>query len=137
MPQAMDNGKGYVSLDSVQPYNPIAEYAKIYPGSVASLKCFIDVCRRHNIKLVFVYGPELNFEYQKIISNSDSVFALTATIARENNIPYLRNDSLDICKDRSFFWNTNHLNSKGAMIYSAILARQLKHLMPTLSSMPN
>ena len=93
-----------------------------------SLDEIIDQCRVHKIKLIFTYAPEYDFNLQKTRTNKDSVFALIYQKARENNIPYLRDDSLALCKDPKLFANNGHLNKPGAIVYSTVLGEELKKL---------
>ena len=121
--------KGFVMIDSMTPYTPAAERLTIYDESLGALKEIIKLCKQKKIKVIFTYSPEFNLGYQKLIYNSDSILTMIGNIANQNNITYLRDDKLDICKEKDLFWNVNHLNKRGAMIYSAILAKEINTIL--------
>jgi hypothetical protein len=89
------------------------------------LNSIITICKQRNIKLVFTYAPEFNFEVQRSRLNTQLILKTINTIAVNNHISYLRGDSLEICKDPNLFANISHLNKPGANLYSAILAKEL------------
>ncbi len=97
--------------------------------SASRKKCLTDMiatCLNNNIKLVFTYAPEYKHTLQAAYSNSNEVFEYVQKIADKNNIPFLRDDSLEICTNPKLFVNAGHLNRDGADVYSRILAEQLK-----------
>ena len=102
---------------------------KIKDESIASLNEIISECRQHNIRLIFTYAPEYNFNLQKGRTNTDSVFSLITQTANKNHIPYLRDDSLGICQDPRLFANNGHLNRQGAIVYSTILAEEINKIL--------
>jgi hypothetical protein len=63
--------------------------------------------------------------WQNKISNAKEVFDLIAGIAVKNKIEFFRDDSLELCNNPDLFYNVRHLNTKGAGIYSAIVARNI------------
>jgi hypothetical protein len=90
------------------------------------LNKIIALCKEKNVKLIFTYAPEFNFKLQRPCINAKAIFDMINGIARTNNIPYLRGDSLEICKNPRLFADIAHLNKPGANAYSMILAKQLK-----------
>lgn len=125
--------KGFISNSDkyiVKPHlEKIHKRININPESVASLNDMIDVCRLHNIKVIFTYAPEYNFNLQRTRTNTDSVFSLITQTAKRNHIPYLRDDSLELCKNPRLFANNGHLNKQGAIVYSAILAEEINKVL--------
>ncbi len=101
----------------------------LYSECMASLNEMIDICKQHNIKVIFTYAPEYDFNLQKTRTNTDSVFNFIYSTVHKNNIPYLRDDSLDLCKDPRLFANNGHLNKPGAIVYSAVLAEELNNIL--------
>ena len=93
--------------------------------AIKDLRDILETCKKNNTRLIFTYAPEFNFELQKQVSNSKQIFEMISGIAKENNIEYLRGDSLDICRNPKLFANFGHLNTKGAAEYSEILAKDL------------
>ena len=122
--------KGFISiLGKLKPYGISKVRYDIYDESLASLDEVIGLCRKSKIKLVFAYAPEYNFENEKLTTNSDTIFSVISQKARANGIPFLRDDSLELCKDKDLFWNQVHLNEKGAIMYSAVMAQELKAIL--------
>jgi hypothetical protein len=122
----ISNTENYIKKAELE---PVKKYMAITPESVASLNDIVSECRKRNIKLIFTYAPEYDFNLQKRRTNTDSVFALITATAARNGIPYLRDDSLPLCHNPALFANNGHLNKPGAMIYSAVLADELNRVM--------
>lgn len=124
--------KGFLSNTENQIVKPELEktikHMDILPGAVNALYKMIDTCKTKGVQIIFTYAPEYDFNLQKTRTNTDSVFGLIYNIANQNNIPFLRNDSLPLCKNPAFFANNGHLNKQGALVYSPILAQQLKSI---------
>ena len=93
---------------------------------IADLKNIISTCKQKNIKLLFIYSPEYNMGLQKHILNAKDIFAFIDKTAKENAVPYFRDDSLSISSNSNLFANAGHLNTQGAAAYSIILANRLK-----------
>ena len=129
MPKAVSGDKGFVIIDEMQPGIVDSAILQMQEQSIATLNEIIKICKQNKIKLIFTYSPEFNLGYQKLIYNSDSILTMIGNIANQNNITYLRDDKLDICKEKDLFWNVNHLNKRGAMIYSAILAKEINTIL--------
>jgi hypothetical protein len=96
------------------------------PQAMAYLYKIIEISKEKNVQLIFTYAPEFKFCLQRGYTNTQQIFDTIDKIALVNHIRYLRNDSLEICKDPMMFANLGHLNKTGANIYSNILARQLR-----------
>jgi len=125
--------KGFAS-NSDSHMNPndtvkIKDRMKMTQGNIRTLDEIIEKCNERKIKIIFTYAPEYNFSYQRASGNVDSVFGLIANSAQKNNIPYLRDDSLEICKDPKLFSNNLHLNKQGAKVYSTILATEINRVL--------
>jgi hypothetical protein len=121
--------KGYLSntnnfISSIKTSKAISQIA-VGEDAIKDLKDILEICKKNNTRLIFTYAPEFNFELQKQLSNSKQIFAMISRIAKENNIEYMRGDSLSICRDPKLFVNFGHLNTKGAAEYSEILAKDL------------
>jgi len=107
----------------------VRERMSITKESIRTLNEMLEECNRHKIKVVFTYAPEYNHSLQRASTNIDSVFGLIANTAKKNNIRYIRDDSLEICKDPMLFFNNTHLNKQGAIVYSLILAKELNSIL--------
>ncbi|MEP6615393.1 MAG: hypothetical protein ABJA57_02385 [Ginsengibacter sp.] len=101
---------------------------QITAEGVESLEQIIRLCRQKNIKLIFAYAPEYKFGLQHQTLNPEQILNLIRETASKNEIPYFRDDSLDLCNNPALFANTGHLNKQGAYDYSIILAHEINEV---------
>ena len=87
----------------------------------------IELCKRKNCNLLFVYPPVHKY-YKKIILNYKQVNAKLFEYVREKNIPYLVYTEMDICNSKEYFYNIEHMNYKGANIFSTALANDIRKI---------
>lgn len=92
------------------------------------LETIMQLCSENKTNLIFTYAPEYEFGLQESIANSKTVLLYIDKIAKANNIPFWRDDSLSLCTNNLLFANIGHLNKKGAQVYSGILANEIKSL---------
>ena len=84
---------------------------------------FIDLCRKNNIKLVFVVSPM----YVKV--DKDYYDPLKAIAAR-NHVPFMDYHTEGLFLDHpDYFRDSNHLWDKGARLYSSIFASDFKRIL--------
>lgn len=121
--------KGFLSLENEglanKTINIPEEKMHIDSNAVKYLSQIVEECKKRDIMLVFCYAPEYKTMWQNKISNPKEVFNLITEIAVKNKIEFFRDDSLELCNNPDLFYNVRHLNTKGANIYSAILARNI------------
>ncbi len=94
-------------------------------NSIALLENFVNECKASNINLIFVYAPEY-IEGQKYVSNRSQLMNIYRNIAHKHNVTFYDYSSDTLCLDQRYFYNTNHLNKRGAEIFSTKLAHDLK-----------
>ncbi len=94
---------------------------------------FISECQNKNIKIIFVYDPEY-IEGQMFIKGRESVFNLYMRFSDKYDIPFLNYSNDSICYQRKYFYNSEHMNSDGADLYTKKLAHDLKKLKIAASS---
>lgn len=121
--------KGYVSngeeFITKQEQELASKDLGISDEAIASLNEIIEICKERNINIVFTYAPEYELRLQKGVRNANTIFSIITQIANKNNIKYLRDDSLELCKNPKLFANNAHFNKTGAIVYSAVLAKEL------------
>jgi hypothetical protein len=100
-------------------------FSEIKPQYVAALDELISICKQNHIQLVFVYTPEYKHYYTNHITNTAEIVNVYSTMAINNNIPFLRHDSIEMCNNAKFFRNDSHLNAVGAALYSHIFAQDI------------
>lgn len=86
----------------------------------------IKLTRLNNIELILVMSPEY-YEIYKYQNNRKEVLSFIKNIAKENNIVFLDygSEKCYLSKCRRYFFNSQHLNKKGANIFSKIVALDL------------
>lgn len=89
----------------------------------------LELAKTNNIDVVLIAAPEYYPSQDKQL-NRNEIMAIYESAAASNGLPFLRFDSDEICRDKSDFFNRNHLNKKGAMKFSALLAARLAELPP-------
>jgi len=103
------------------------------PMTVSGVNTFIDIiktCKTNKIQLVLVVAPYYKvYHPRKFVTNYDSIINQVNTIAVKNNLPFLDYSDSYISADRGNFKNYNHLNAKGAMLYSTALADTLQKIL--------
>jgi hypothetical protein len=123
----LSNSEETMDFDTTSSIKPLSDLIIDLLG-VKILHEIIEICNKKNIRLVFTYAPEYKQGIQKAQRNVNQFFQLVEDIAKKNNIPYLRHDSLAICTDPALFANIGHLNKPGAEVYSAILGYEILKL---------
>lgn len=93
---------------------------KIDPSIVFLLKKFLDQCDDNNIEVVLVYAPEY-VAGQKFVTNRKSIIKLFREIANKKNLLFLNYSDSPICRNKNLFYNSSHLNSKGADLFTKLL----------------
>jgi hypothetical protein len=92
--------------------------------AIASVRSILELCRRLQIKLVMVYPPEEQ-ESQTFCLNRAEVFRVFEQFAREFQMPFWDYSNHPLCHQREFFYNSQHLNARGAAIFSEDFAKRL------------
>jgi hypothetical protein len=94
----------------------------------AAIKMFDEYlykCKFDGIKVILVSAPIYSAAKKKIL-NLSGFNALVADIARKHNLLILDYLNDPISNDSTFFYDSTHLNKKGAEIFSAKLANDIK-----------
>lgn len=124
--------KGYLSntnnvIKDVPPNVP-PQFIEVSDSGIQCLNNIIKVCKTNNIKMIFTYAPEFNLQIEQQNLKRQEILSMISNIAKSNNIPYFRDDSLAICSDPKLFANLGHLNKEGGRIYSNILGNKLNNV---------
>lgn len=107
----------------------INRYKRNAPFSKKGLQLLItiiELCKQNNKQLILVQAPYANSYFpSKYFDNYLEIINKTDSMALQNNIPFFKYTNLPFANDNGYFYNTNHLNIKGANIYSTILATDI------------
>jgi hypothetical protein len=84
----------------------------------------LELARTNQIDVTMIMLPEYQAAMDRQL-NRQTIIDYYAAVAASNNIPLLRFDQDAICRDKTKFYNVNHLNRRGAMEFSEQLADRL------------
>jgi hypothetical protein len=127
-----DHIKGYVprnlpwtgDFEAFRAGNPHGVRFEIEPRGVRDLEELVDTCRRANIAVLLVYSPEYT-EMQALEQNRDEVIGKFHEICNRFHVPLWDYSDSAISRDRSNFYNSQHLNASGAGAFSSLFADRL------------
>jgi len=122
--------KGYLSNSDIvmDERTTIEESQEFTPQGRVLFDEILNICRKHSVRPVLIYSPEYQQGIIKHTRNAGRILDSIYHIASARKIPFFRNDTLSFCNETRYFRNTGHLNKKGALVYSVILAGQLQQL---------
>lgn len=98
---------------------------KLDKKSVILFEKYILETKKMKIPLIFVYTPE-HIDGQHYVSNRKQIMSVYSYLSRKYNIPFIDYSTDSICFNREYFYNSEHLNLKGANLFSRKLASDLK-----------
>lgn len=99
--------------------------AKIDTASVQLYRKFLDECNSKHIEVMLVYSPEY-IDGQEYVINREEIIKLYEQLAMKYNLVFLDYSGHNICLDQQYFYNSEHLNAKGAEVFTGILSHDLK-----------
>lgn len=125
--------KGYLGVeyawdgtfDQFKKDHPHGTNATVSEQSEQKFKTLIASCKTAGIVPVLVFTPVYH-ESLQYVNNRTAILQFYATVANVNNIHFLNYSQDALSYNRSYFYNSQHLNKKGAEIFSRHLARDLK-----------
>ncbi len=86
---------------------------------------FIKEIKEEDIDLIFVYGPEY-IEGQDFVKNRNEIFSIYEEISNKEKIPFFNYSDDNMCFDKLLFYNSQHLNKKGANKFTEELIKDLQ-----------
>ncbi|MCX6158521.1 MAG: hypothetical protein NTY74_11140 [Ignavibacteriae bacterium] len=126
--------KGYSNIDKRLEVYEIERLADLFSNGketinqdaerINDLKEFINICNKEGINLVLVFSPSYELLLNNVL-NKEEVIKKYEEIAVENNIIFMDYSKDDICKNADFFFDCDHLNNKGANVFTEKLIRRL------------
>ena len=99
-------------------------FSKIDENTRLEFEKFLDDCQAKNINLKLVYTPEFIGGQKKII-NKDMIIRTYKEIATKKGIDFFDYSAHNICNEKSNFYNTEHLNTKGSNIFTNLLIKEV------------
>jgi hypothetical protein len=98
--------------------------AKIDTNLLYLFNQFLMDCQKKNIKVILIFSPEY-IEGQNFVRNRKAIFKVFQEMVDKFSLPYYNYSNSPICRDRSNFFNSNHLNKKGVDKFNQILLEDL------------
>ena len=89
---------------------------------------YLNFCKKENIKVVLVYAPEY-FEVQPYYKNKSDLIKLCQESVKKYDCYFLDYSNNQLCYNRDYFYNSQHLNRKGAELFSLDLGKKVKTLL--------
>jgi hypothetical protein len=90
---------------------------------------YLGFCKTKGITVIFVCTPEY-YEAQNMLLNRDSIMNIYKNYSATYGIPILDYSKDSLCLDTINFYNSQHLNSMGAMKFNKKLVKDLKGIIP-------
>ena len=104
----------------------------LYPNSIKDLEDIISLAKSKKIKLILVYPPEY-YENINLTKNRNEIFDIFKKMAAKYGVPFWDFSALPITQSTEYFYNSQHLNGKGAYLFSGIFAEKLKEYLTALN----
>ena len=105
--------------------HPSGVESPIEENGVKVFRQLVECSVKSGAKVVLVYSPEYR-EAQPLITNRQQVLGKIRDIASEVGVEFWDFSDDPICADRSLFYNSQHLNRRGADLFSAKFGQRLK-----------
>jgi hypothetical protein len=97
---------------------------KLDKPSIELFEQFINECKKSNIHLILVFSPDY-IDGQRFVANRKIVTDYYSSISEKYGITYLDYSNDEICFDKQWFYNANHLNRNGADFFTQKLVKDL------------
>jgi hypothetical protein len=112
-------------FDKFRSANPHGDSYRIDSTAIGDLEAIIRIGQRLGAKVILVYSPEY-YENYPLTQNRADIFDIIKKISSEHNLPFWDFTGIPLSYDKQYFYNSQHLNRKGAIIFSKLLAQRLR-----------
>lgn len=87
----------------------------------------IAICKQHTVKLIMVMAPYFKDQSpEKYFTNAAEFINTIKQTAKQNDIPFYNYTNMSVAGKQEYFYNVNHLNIRGATLYTQAVADSLK-----------
>jgi hypothetical protein len=121
------------AFDRFRAANPDGVTFEIEPAGVADMEELIRLCHDAGIALLLVFSPEYS-EAQGLENNRSEIFARFKDLAALHGIPFWDYSDSDLSRAQDCFYNSQHLNARGATLFSRELGARLAASRPWSAS---
>jgi hypothetical protein len=116
------------SFANVMEINPNGISWTFDSASIKLFRDFLEESRAKDITVFLVYPPTYH-EFHSYLNNRQEILSFYKKIAEEYAIPFMDYSNCFLSQDKSYFYNSQHLNKKGAELFSQQVANDiLKYL---------
>ena len=106
---------------------PYGVFRRFDSELTSQFESYVAFCKQNGIKMVFDFAPIYKEEMPLELS-SPELMKVFKRIADKYQVPILDYSSDSLSMDKKYFYNSQHLNKTGALIFSAHLASDIKKL---------
>ena len=111
-------------LEEAKKKSPHYEIALDTP-SIGLFENFLEECKEKNIQVIMVYAPEY-IEGQSYVINRKEIISYFENYSNIHDIPFIDYSGNVICTKKEYFYNSLHLNKKGAERFTNLLITDIK-----------
>jgi hypothetical protein len=125
--------KGWTNeFDSFKASNQRGVSWGIEPAGLQLVDELVRVCQQKGIRLIFVYSPEYS-EMQNLTTNREEIFGHFRDLSAKYNVPFWDYSNWKYASTTDYFTNSQHLNSRGAAVFSEDVSNRLKEYLAAQS----
>ena len=99
--------------------------AQVDSSSLRLFEKYLQECKAQNIEIIFIYTPEY-IEGQHFVKNRKAILDLYFDLSKKYNILFLDYSNDSISFNKSYFYNSGHLNKQGSELFTKKLISDLK-----------
>jgi hypothetical protein len=104
---------------------------RIDARAVSALTEILRICREMDIPVVLVFSPEY-IGMQQMAGNRATIFAEFQKLAQTYQAELWDYSADPICRDVTYFYNSQHLNARGAAIFSNHVSARISRALGTM-----
>lgn len=95
--------------------------------SISLFRQFLEANKQKGIQVFLVYPPTY-YEFHSYLTNRQGILAFYKNTADEYDVPFLDYSDCYLSRDKSLFYNSQHLNKTGAELFTHLVAEDIKKL---------
>ena len=124
------------TFDEFKKKNPRGWTFFISNENIENLRLILGECKQKGISAILVYSPSY-CEVNELTLNKQEIFCIYRNISKEFGVPFLDYSGIEICKNKAYFYNSQHLNKQGAEKFSETLASDLMSKISLITRAPD
>lgn len=115
------------AFDKFKSKNPKGWQQSFDSKIIKDFEDFIISSRKEGIVMAWVYAPEY-IEAQKLCRNREEILDIYNRLSKKYDIVFIDYSKHELSKNKSMFYNSQHLNKTGAEIFSKLLSEDIKKI---------